>query len=249
MILSVLIFIGKIVIGFLAYVVLYFSMAFLLSWLPKHRHYTNSEEGYEVYVISNGVHTDFVLPTEHLPVEWKRNINFDDFEYSKEELKYMGFGWGDRGFYLDTPSWAELKLSTAVNALFIPSPTLMHIKAFDKIPEENKNFEKLTLTSIQFSNLCDHIWGSFSKNHIAGPNIITLLPNKGYTPNDNFYHARGSYHMFNTCNFWVNNGLRKAGVRTSIWTPVDRGVFYQLKKIPVWNQNQIFDNNQNDDYK
>ena len=230
MILPIFIFIGKFILGFLAFVFLYFSMAFLLSWLPKHRHYKNSDNGIEVYVISNGVHTDFVLPADQLPDEWLWEINFDDFEFSKNQLTYMGFGWGDRGFYLDTPTWAELKFSTAFNALFIPSPTLMHIKAFDKIPSENKNFEKLTLTSCQFSKLCHHIWDSFSKNK---NNTITLLPNKGYTPNDNFYYARGSYHMFNTCNFWVNNGLRKAGVRTSIWTPVDRGVFYQLKKIPI----------------
>ncbi len=230
MILSILIVIGKLIFGFLMYAFLYFSMAFLLSWLPKHRNYTNSEEGYEVYVISNGVHTDFVLPTQHLPAEWLEKIDFSDFDYSKEQLKYMGFGWGDRGFYLDTPTWAELKFSTAVNALFWPSSTLMHIKAFDQIPSENKYFEKLILTATQFSNLCNHIWDSFDKRN---NNTITLLPNKGYSPNDNFYYARGSYHMFNTCNFWVNNGLRKAGVRTSIWTPVDRGVFYQLKKIPV----------------
>jgi len=229
MILTALIFIGKIILGFLTFALFYFSMAFLLSWLPKHRDYTNSEEGYDVYIVSNGVHTDFILPTNQFPSEWLKNINFKDYELSDEELKFMGFGWGDRGFYLDTPTWAELKFSTAVNALFFPSPTLMHLTAYNKLPSEKKYVEKLTLTSIQFSNLCNHIWNSFSQSN----NTIALLPNKGYTPNDNFYYARGSYHMFNTCNFWVNNGLRKAGVRTSIWTPVDRGVFYQLKKIPA----------------
>lgn len=230
MILFVLIIIGKIILGFLTLALFYFSMAFLLSWLPKHRHFKNSDGGFEVYVVSNGVHADFVLPMDKLPSEWLEDINIGDFGFSKDELNFMGFGWGHRGFYLDTPSWAELKLSTAVTALFVPSPTLMHLKAFDQIPSENKYFEKLTLTSTQFSNLCNHIWDSFSKDH---NNTITLLPNKGYTTNDNFYDACGSYHMFNTCNFWVNNGLRKAGVRTSIWTPVDRGVFYQLRKIPV----------------
>lgn len=230
MILPILFFIGKLILGFLIFVLVYFSVAFILSWIPKHRHFKNSYGGIEVFIISNGVHTDFVLPTDQLPDEWKKQINFSDFAFPKDELKYMGFGWGDRGFYLDTPSWAELKFSTAFNALFIPSPTLMHIKAFDDIPVESKKVERITLSSAQFSVLCNHIWNTFSKEN---NNTITLLPNKGYSPNDNFYYARGSYHMFNTCNFWVNNGLRKAGVRTSIWTPVDRGVFYQLKKIPI----------------
>lgn len=229
MIFSVLIFIGKLILGLLALTVLYFSMAFLLSWLPKHRHYTNSKKGFDVYVISNGVHADFLLPINKLPSEWLKNIDLNDFGFSKNQSKYLGFGWGDRGFYLNTPSWAELKFSTAVNALFLPSPTLMHVTAYEKIPLEKKYLEKLTLSPTQFSTLCNHIWDSFSKD---SNNKITFLPNKGSTPNDNYYEACGSYHLFNTCNFWINNGLRKTGVRTSIWTPLDKGIFYQLRKIP-----------------
>ena len=79
MILLLLIFIGKIILGLLVLTLCYFFMAFLLSWLPKHRHFTNSEDGYEVYVISNGVHADFVLPMEQMPSEWLEKINISDF--------------------------------------------------------------------------------------------------------------------------------------------------------------------------
>ena len=125
MIFSVLIFIGKLILGFLALTFLYFLLAFLLSWLPKHRHYTNSENGFEVYVMSNGVHVDFVLLIDQLPAEWLKNIDMNEYGFTKEQATYLGFGWGDRGFYLNTPTWAELKFSTAVNALFLPSPAFL----------------------------------------------------------------------------------------------------------------------------
>lgn len=228
MLLPTLIFLGKIVLGLLCVTAVYFLMTFLLSWIPKHRKFQNADEGVEIFVISNGVHTDFVLPTSALAQTWWDLINIKDFEFSKEQLKYMGFGWGDRGFYLDTPTWAELKFKTAVNAVLIPSPTLMHIKGFECPPSDYKHFEKLTITEIQFSKLCQYILKSFYRNE---NDEIIHLPNKGYSANDNFYLAKGSYHAFNTCNYWVNKGLRKIGVRTPIWTPVDRGIFYQLRKL------------------
>lgn len=228
MLLPTLIFLGKIVMGILCATAIYFLLTFLLSWIPKHRKFKNAPEGVEIFIISNGVHTDFVLPTKYLAEAWWKLINIDNFEYSKDQLKYLGFGWGDRGFYLDTPTWAELKFKTAVNAILIPSPTLMHIKGFKTPPADYKYFEKITISDFQFSKLCHYIFNSFYQNENGE---IIHLPDKGYTSNDNFYLAKGSYHAFNTCNFWVNKGLRKIGVRTPIWTPIDRGIFYQLGKF------------------
>lgn len=228
MLISLLVFLGQVVLLILGVVLLYIISIFILSWIPKHRHFQNNSTGIEIYIISNGVHSDFVLPKKSMAELWWDIINLDDFEFKNGELQYLGFGWGDRGFYLDTPSWAELKFKTAANAMLIPSPTLMHIKAFDSVPTEQKYMEKLVLTPFQFSKLCRYIFNSF---HQDANQQITLLPNKGYTSNDNFYLAKGSYHAFNTCNYWVNKGLRKIGVRTSLWTPIDRGIFYQLKRM------------------
>lgn len=228
MLLLILIFLGKLLLGILLIALGYVALALILSLIPWHRKYQHSEGGIDIYLISNGVHTDFVMPADELSSSWWDMINVDDFGFPKEELRYIGFGWGDKGFYLDTPTWAELKFSTAVNAMLIPSPTLMHIKTFDSIPSDHKYFQRLRVTPYQFSKLCWYIYNSFQKDKNQN---ITLLPNKGYTPHDNFYLANGKYHAFNTCNYWVNRGLRKIGVRTSLWTPMDRGIFYQLNKL------------------
>jgi len=151
-----------------------------------------------------------------------------NFGIKKEEINHIAFGWGDRGFYLDIPTWADLTVKVAFNAIIIPSPTLMHVKAYDVLPKDLKEVEKLSITSNQFEKLCNYISKYFKRDQ----NQKTIfLEGKGYSPKDIFYEANGKYHFINTCNYWVNRGLRITGIRTAIWSPFDKGIFYQLKKV------------------
>ncbi|MFM7854609.1 MAG: DUF2459 domain-containing protein [Flammeovirgaceae bacterium] len=45
-----------------------------------------------------------------------------------------------------------------------------------------------------------------------------------YWDNDSFYEAKGTYNLFFTCNTWVNEGLKKAGLKACLWTPFDSGL-------------------------
>ena len=42
--------------------------------------------------------------------------------------------------------------------------------------------------------------------------------------------ANKKYHVFNTCNNWVNRGLKKTGIRTAVWTAGAFGLFIDEKK-------------------
>ena len=52
-----------------------------------------------------------------------------------------------------------------------------------------------------------------------------------YDDNDVFYEANGQYSMVNTCNTWLGDGLRRAGVPMSRWTPLDTLVVWHLPKV------------------
>ncbi len=228
MLFSILIFVGKILLALIAATILYGVMSLMLSWLPLNRKFKNDEEGIDIFIISNGVHVDFLLPIEKLGEELSEIIKANDYGYPKEEIKYIGFGWGDRGFYLEIENWSDMTLKVGFNALFLPSPTLMHLTAYNNVPTEKKECEKLTISSTQFAQLSDYIFNSFYRDK---SNQFVFIADKGYTPYDNFYEAKGAYHMFNTCNFWVNRGLQIIGIRTSIWSPFAKGIFYHLKKV------------------
>jgi len=59
--------------------------------------------------------------------------------------------------------------------------------------------------------------------------VPLLIPEAGYHRYDNFYEAHGKYHMFWTCNNWTNTRLKEIGIKNSLWTPMDWGVFYYLE--------------------
>jgi hypothetical protein len=51
-------------------------------------------------------------------MDWGKELPFDNTISKRYDFSYVSFGWGDKGFYLDTPSWAELQPSTAFVAAF-----------------------------------------------------------------------------------------------------------------------------------
>ena len=212
---------------FILFVLGYSIAAFLLSIIPKNPSYKKSQQGIKILVMSNGVHADFVLPAHAAGKNWWATLSASDFDAPQEKMPFLAFGWGDRGFYLDTPTWAELTLETAANAVLVPSPTVVHVTAYQELPT-NKFCETLYLQEEQYLQLCEFIESAFAWTN---EREVIFMPGVGYTPMDNFYEAVGSYHCFNTCNAWINRGLSEIGIRTAVWSPLDKGIFYQLSRI------------------
>tara|TARA_B110000037_G_C17016464_1_gene463499 strand:- start:359 stop:655 length:297 start_codon:yes stop_codon:yes gene_type:complete len=97
---------------------------------------------------------------------------------------------GRQRFFLDTPSWNELKASTAINAAFLPSLTAMHVTYFLRKPIESQSIKKCVIIKEKYTELIEFIKQSFVINPDMRPQLI---PNVGYTSMDNFYEAKGSY--------------------------------------------------------
>ncbi|MEL6123662.1 MAG: TIGR02117 family protein [Bacteroidota bacterium] len=205
----------------------YIFVGLLGSIIPLNAQYRHGKEFIDVYISSNGVHTDIVLPAVDALMDWREVLDDDAYAVPFSSYSYLGFGWGDKGFYLDTPTWAELSPKVAIRAMLWPTPTLMHVTSIPRLPADGaKHMESLSLTAEQYHHLCSYILSSFDRT--SGD--VQLRKGSGYTPNDNFYTAVGKYHAFNTCNFWVNRVLIQLGVRTSLWSPWDKGLFLQLRR-------------------
>jgi hypothetical protein len=102
-----------------AFVLLYLFFATLLSHFTTRAVLSTEPVTQIVYALSNGVHTDLVFKVDQLDATFRNQLA------APLGIKpYVAIGWGDKGFYLHTPSWAELKLSTALRAAFLPSETL-----------------------------------------------------------------------------------------------------------------------------
>lgn len=58
--------------------------------------------------------------------DWSKAILYKNTRAGNTTLPYLAIGWGDKGFYLNTPTWADLKFSTAFKAAFGLSKPAMH---------------------------------------------------------------------------------------------------------------------------
>lgn len=201
----------------IVFVLLYLFFAALLSHLTTQAVLSAEPMTQIVYALSNGVHTDLVFRVDRLDAVFRNQL-----AAPMGTKPYVAIGWGDKGFYLHTPSWAELKVSTALKAAFLPSETLMHLSFYGQI---GSNWKEIPLSEQQMRGLQKFVMQSFKKDSKGG---FQLLKGAGFTSNDFFYKAVGHYTCFYTCNVWVNQALKKAAVKTAIWSPFDKGIFKHL---------------------
>lgn len=183
----------------------------------------NNQGEITMFVRTNGVHTDVCFPVESVYYNWKGFVSTTDFPENKS-FDYISIGWGDKGFFLDTPTWAELKTSTALKAVFLPSSTAMHV-AYSEKPSENQACIAVNITKKQYLKMIALIKSTFETKK----NKVILIQGKGYSKKDNFYEANGSYHLFKTCNSWTNEVLRKGEVYTSLYAFFPDGIMEGLK--------------------
>ena len=175
-----------------------------------------------IYVRSNGVHTDICLPTKTKQMDWTSFIPTAAFGETCEK-NYIGIGWGDKGFFLDTPTWAELKFSTAFKAAFLPTPTAMHVEYMPE-PKEGETVKKVNITNTKYLKLIKYVKESFLTNNQQ----VDVIEGKGYSPADNFYEAHKSYHMFRTCNRWTNQALKTINIKTGLFALFPGGIMDHL---------------------
>lgn len=204
------------------------TAAYLLATLvgshwPVNRDWLEAESGITVYVASNGYHTGIVVPAQTAEFDWDRLAPPLDLGDPSLAGQWLLFGWGDREFYLNTPTWAEFDIRTGLIALTGSGSTLVHVDHMDR-PDDAVEIRPITLTPGQYRRLAAFIAGTFT----PGAAI------KGYTSRDLFYPARGRYSLFRTCNAWTGEALAAAGVRIGLWTPFEGGVMRWFRAPPVY---------------
>ena len=212
---------------FIAFVLVLLLCAWLLPKIPVNSDFKQASSGVTIYIESNGVHTDVVVPAKNHLIDWTKHVPYSDFERADSAHSWMAFGWGDKGFYLETPTWDDLKFSTAFKAVFFLSSTAMHVTCKKKVSSNPEHVRKVVITEEQYKKLIAYISDSFDQD--ASGKFIRI-DHPGYSDTDCFYEAKGTYSFLNTCNEWTGNALENADVKVGFWTPLDAGVFEQMNE-------------------
>ncbi len=208
-------------------IVVYIALGYFLPFIEVAAKDDGEKKEIPIYIYTNGVHTDIVMPIKNELHDWSSEIPFNNTKSKKSDYRYVGIGWGDKGFYLDTPTWADLKFSTAFKAAFWLSESAMHCTYYREM-REGEDCKMIMISKNQYLQLVKFVDNKFDKDP-DGKNI--LIPTKAvYGDNDAFYDAKGRYSFLDTCNTWANNALKAAGQKAALWTPTDYGIFLHYQK-------------------
>ncbi|WP_037492610.1 TIGR02117 family protein [Sphingomonas sp. PAMC 26605] len=179
--------------------------------MPRNVGWAQPSDGVRILVESNGVHTDLVLPKLAAGVDWRDLLPGDDLA----DPRYAGFdhvaiGWGERTFYLETPTWADVRPLTVLRAAVGSDRTVLHVEHV-AMPAAADDARTVVLRPEEYRRLAAFVRASFAGRQ--------AWHRTGYGRNDAFYQARGRYSAIETCNAWTGDALRAAGVRIGAWTP------------------------------
>jgi uncharacterized protein (TIGR02117 family) len=209
----------------LALPLLYFAAALVGGLIPANGGWKEADRGVRIFVRTNGVHTWIMVPAAAAGIDWRgiaRPEHVEDARYAAGN--YLAIGFGNRDFYLNTPTWGDLSPRTALAAAFGGGPGLVHVE-HEHDPKADEYQQPITLSLDEYRKLAAHIRRSFD---LAGGRSHPLL-GRGYGSADVFYEARGRYDAYRTCNEWTGEALRAAGVRTGVWTPLSQSIMLRLE--------------------
>lgn len=210
----------KTILGFFIFIVFYLLSAFGLSKITVNNTISQNEE-VAIFIKTNGVHTDIVVPVKNTIKDWSTDIQFQHTQSKDSLMSYIGMGWGDKGFYLDTPTWSDLKVSTALKAASGFNTTAMHTTFYKEVIE-SESCRKILISKGNYQKLVDYISNSFERDF---DQKVAWITGHSYAKNDAFYNAKGSYSLFKTCNTWANSALKEANQKAAFWTAHDQGIF------------------------
>jgi len=190
----------------------------LVGLMPVNNDFHPTKDGVEIYISSGNIHADIIVPISNSVIDWRGEFPPETFLKATDDATHACFGWGDKGFYLDTPTWGELKVSTAINAMLLPSDSCLHI-TFSLAKLYSKNSKPVRISEDQYAKLVDFIMRAF-KTDVDGRKI--QIAGQAYAKNDAFFEAYGSYHALYTCNSWVGQAVKLTGIRVPLFTPLPK---------------------------
>lgn len=210
----------RIVLGIFGGAVLYALIAVVLSHISVD---AEADGGSDVtaYILSNGVHTDIVVPVRTAERDWSRSVPFANTTGKDTTAQWIAFGWGDKGFYLETPTWGDLTFPVAFKAMFALGNSAMHVTYHHALKEDSL-CKRIHLSGAQYQRLITYIERSFALDEQG--NTQAIVTKAVYGSNDAFYEGVGRYHLFHTCNSWANGALKACGQKACLWTATDGAI-------------------------
>ncbi|MGG7578701.1 TIGR02117 family protein [Rhizobium sp. Nf11,1] len=180
---------------------------------------SSAEAIHRILLLSGSIHTDIAIPLDEETRAAFSFLDEPDFPLGHPNAEWLVIGWGGRAFYLETPTWAELKPLPVLRALTIDR-SVLHVDLAGHIAEPQPDVTAFDISDDELARLRNFILNSFVRK--AGE--IPAIPNAGYGEIDRFFEAKGYFNALFGCNTWTAAALRSAGLRTGFWNPLPQSL-------------------------
>lgn len=204
------------------------TFAIIATFLPRPLFGAKATDGdgLEIFVATNPIHSDIIIPFDEAV---KREFAFlrsgnGATWFDNPNVRYISFGRGGRSFYIETPTWDQLKPMPVLKGLTLDNAA-MHVEPLGEINRGNPSVIALSVSVEDLEALRKEIRDSFAND--AGNNPV-LIEGASYGAFDDFYEANGHFNALLGCNTWTARMLRTAGLRTGIWNPLPQSLRLSL---------------------
>ncbi|HAA30088.1 MAG TPA: hypothetical protein DCE56_23375 [Cyanobacteria bacterium UBA8553] len=174
---------------------------------------------YKVCVAMFGIHTNIIVPIQNDVFDWRNYLALN-----LTNQQYIGFGLGERTWYMNPPTRLEDILSQGIRALFFPNPSVLRMHKHERFPEHYE-IECVGVGKLDYLALMQFIKSSFQRSQQGDKIQIVYNPNSGKA----FYEATGSYSLVRNSNHWTAEGLNIANVNTPLWIRFSTAIMHHLE--------------------
>lgn len=213
------------------FAILYLTIGYIASQIVVDPHGSKEVRDINIYLKSNGKHIDLVLPVTTDIVEWRSLLPCSNNLSKENDYDWVAFGWGDKGFFIDMPTWDDLTFSLAFKAAFWLSTTAMHITYYKEIQEDELCI-KVAIGNQEYKQLIAYILKKFKRDERG--EFIFIPTDATYGESDAFYEAKGRYNLFYSCNSWANYALKSANQKYLLWT------FFDKPLLKIYNREKVY---------
>jgi len=172
----------------------------------------------EIGLLYGPIHVDFLLPATPETRAALRFAAGAGVPIGNPEVAHVIVGWGARDFYTTAGSFADITPGPTWRAV-TGDASVLRVDVTGPLPAGFRP-PRLRLSQAQYGTLLAAIAATATGAPLAGA---------GFTGTDGFIEASGRFHILRTCNTWVSDMLRQAGVRAGIWTPTPYAV-----RLALW---------------
>lgn len=205
----------------LAPLLAYLAASLILPLVPGPGPDLSGPPARTIGLLQGPIHTDILFP---LTPDIRTRFAFADaagVPVRHPEGKWLMVGWGSRAFYITAGTYADITPGAVLTAATGDS-AVVRLDVTGPLPPL-PNLRYLTLSEAQFRALVAKVEATLASQ--------APLDHPGFTGFDAFFPAHGRFHAFRTCNAWLGETFRAAGIPFGLWTPANWSV-----SLSLWRQ-------------